>query len=185
MPTLRFSADFSRLDAFEVRLCRPINAIAGVIPVCAYFRLVSRTGDWPLWLAMLLVLPLVYGSEAWRPVAHMAATALVGIVLYKILKHSLLRERPFASHGEVRLLGRPMDRYSFPSGHTLHATSFMVMLAVFFPPVMWLLLPLAVSIAVSRVVLGLHYPSDVLAGAAIGYALARVSLLFAVAPAAA
>jgi len=183
MPSLRFTADFSRLDALEVRLCRPVNAIAQTIPVCSYFRFVSRIGDWPLWVALLLVLPLIYGREAWISVAHMAVTSLAGILIYKALKLSLLRERPFASHRDVHLLSRPMDRYSFPSGHALHATSFMVMLAAFVPPVMWLMLPLAVSIALSRVVLGLHYPSDVLAGAMIGFALARVSLLVAAVPA--
>lgn len=183
MPYPRMTADFSRLDAFEVRLCRPANRAARFIAVRGYFRFVSRIGDWPLWVAVLAVLPMVYGAGAWRPVAHMAATAIVGIGLYSVLKHTLLRERPFASHREVLLLGRPMDRYSFPSGHTLHAAAFMVMLAAWFPAVMWLMLPLALSIAASRVVLGLHYPSDVLAGALIGYALGRISLLFATFPA--
>lgn len=186
MPGLRltpgFVADFSRLDAFEVRHCRPVNAIARAIPVCSFFRFVSRIGDWPLWVALLLTLPVVYGHAAWAPVAHMAATAVVGILIYKALKRSLLRERPFASHSEVHLFGKPMDRYSFPSGHTLHACCFMAMLATFFPLAMWLMLPLAVSIALSRGVLGLHYPSDVLAGAMIGFALAKSSLLFAAAP---
>ena len=183
MPSFRFTADFSRLDAFEVRLCLPVNAIAQAFPVCSYFCLVSRIGDWPLWVALLLVLPLIYGNAAWVPVAHMAATAAAGILVYRILKLSLLRERPFASHEGVHLFGHPMDRYSFPSGHTLHATAFMVMLGAFFPPVMWLLLPLAVSIALSRVVLGLHYPTDVLAGALIGFALGKISLVFAALPA--
>lgn len=179
MPTLRFTADFSRLDAFEVRLCRPFNAIARALPVRSYFRFVSRIGDWPLWVALLLVLPMVYGREAWGPVAHMSVTSVVGILVYKALKQSLIRERPFASHSDVLRLSQPMDRYSFPSGHTLHAVSFTVMLAGFYPPVMWLVLPLAVSIALSRIVLGVHYPTDVLAGAMLGFVLARVSLLFA------
>jgi len=59
----------------------------------------------------------------------------------------------------------------------------MVLLAAWFPLVMWLMLPLALSIALSRVVLGLHYPSDVLAGAAIGFTLAKLSLLLLSVPA--
>ena len=176
MRTLRITADFARLDAFEVRLCRPVNAFAQTGFVRAYFCIVSRIGDWPLWVALLLALPLLYDQSAWLPVAHMAATSAVGILVYKVLKLTLVRERPFASYAEVQLFTRPMDRYSFPSGHTLHATAFMVMLASYYPGLFWLMLPVAVSIALSRVVLGLHYPSDVLAGAVIGFALARISL---------
>lgn len=176
MPALRFSANFARLDAFEVRLCRPVNAAARAIPIRAYFRFVSRIGDWPLWVGLLLALPLAFGEQALGPAVHMAVTAIGGIIIYKLLKLSLVRERPFASHRDVHLFSQPMDRYSFPSGHTLQATCFMVMLATFFPPLMWLLLPLAISIALSRVVLGLHYPTDVVAGALIGYFLATVSL---------
>ena len=48
-----------------------------------------------------------------------------------------------------------------------------------FPELLWVLLPLAALIAASRVVLGLHYPSDVIAGAAIGAALAELGLSLA------
>lgn len=176
MRTLRITADFARLDAFEVRLCKPVNAFAQMHVVRSYFCFVSRIGDWPLWVSLLLALPVIYGNVAWPAVAHMAATSAVGILVYKALKLTLVRERPFASYAEVQLFSRPMDRYSFPSGHTLHATAFMVMLASYYPALFWPMLPLAISIALSRVILGLHYPSDVVAGAAIGFVLARLSL---------
>ena len=66
----------------------------------------------------------------------------------------------------------PLDRYSFPSGHTLHAVCFAWQAVAHFPALSWTLVPVAALIALSRVVLGLHYPTDVLAGAAIGALLA-------------
>jgi undecaprenyl-diphosphatase len=72
---------------------------------------------------------------------------------------------------------RALDRYSFPSGHTLHAVSFTILAVHSFPELAWLLVPFAALIAASRVVLGLHYPSDVAAGALIGAALATLSMV--------
>src|SRR5207253_1283157 len=81
-----------------------------------------------------------------------------------------VRERPFITHTAIDPAAAPLDRYSFPSGHTLHAVSFAWQASAHFPELAWVLLPLAALIAGSRVVLGLHYPTDVVAGAAIGAA---------------
>ena len=97
-------------------------------------------------------------------------------MLYRFLKHRLVRERPFITHASIQLAGRPLDRFSFPSGHTLHAVAFSVIACTGFPWLVFLLVPATLLIALSRVVLGLHYPSDVLAGAAIGLGVACTTL---------
>ncbi len=181
VPAGRLESGFSRLDAFEGRLCIPCNEFARIRPVGLYFTAVSRLGDGIAWYAMLAVLPLVYGFSAVLPTLAMGLTALVGVLLYKVLKATLVRERPFASHMGVEPVTPPLDRHSFPSGHTMHAVAFTVQLAVYFPQVAWIMLPFAVSVALSRVILGLHYPTDVMAGAAVGWGLAQTSLLLAAA----
>ena len=70
----------------------------------------------------------------------------------------------------------PLDEFSFPSGHTLHAVAFTLVALTYYPLLAWLLIPFSASVAASRVVLGLHYPSDVLAATVIGSALAGVAL---------
>ena len=179
MPVAKLQRGFARLDALEGRLCVPVNLIARNDFVRSYFTAVSRLGDGIAWYAMLAVLPIAFGDAAWRPTLVMTLTALIGVLIYKLLKDNLVRERPFASHLDVNPVTKPLDQYSFPSGHTMHATAFIVQLSTYYPDVMWLMLPFAVSVALSRVVLGLHYPSDVLAGVLIGWALARTSLLLA------
>jgi undecaprenyl-diphosphatase len=174
-------AAFARLDSLEVRLCLPANSAARFPLVRNYFAAVSRLGDGVAWYTLLAVLPLVTGWSAILPCLHMALTGLAGVAIYKILKRRLVRERPFHSHRGVRALVSPLDRYSFPSGHTLHATSFTVMLAHYHPQLMWLVVPFAASVALSRVVLGLHYPTDVLAGGLLGWLLAAGSLALFVA----
>lgn len=176
MRDVKLVASFSRLDAFEARLCLPCNHVARIPAVRLYFRAVSRLGDGALWYALLAALPVAYGAGAILPTALMAVTALLGVLLYTLLKRVLLRERPFASQPGVEAISAPLDRYSFPSGHTLHATCFLVLLAHYFPPVALLLLPFGLSVAASRVVLGLHYPTDVLAGALLGWGLACTAL---------
>ena len=89
------------------------------------------------------------------------------------------RPRPCAADGRIRAWIAPLDEFSFPSGHTLHAVSFTVVALAHYPVLAWLLLPFTASVAISRVVLGLHYPSDVLAATTIGVALASLSLWIA------
>ena len=72
---------------------------------------------------------------------------------------------------------RPLDQFSFPSGHTLHAVVFATVAIADYPQLAFLPIPFAFLVALSRMVAGLHYPSDVLAGAAIGAAIADISLV--------
>jgi undecaprenyl-diphosphatase len=162
----------ARIDAAEYGLCRRINRGASRSVVRQTFRMASRLGDGIVWYALLLALPILYGAPGVRPAIGMALTGVLGVALYKGLKRVVVRERPFITHLGISLGAAPLDRYSFPSGHTLHAVSFTWQAVANFPELGWVLVPLAALIAASRVVLGLHYPTDVLAGAAIGSMLA-------------
>jgi undecaprenyl-diphosphatase len=168
----------ARFDMAEYRLCREFNRGADLVGVRVLFQSASRLGDGMVWYLLIGTLLLVYGRAAVRPALVMAVTGLIGILIYKWLKRRLLRERPFIRHPGITLAMPPLDRYSFPSGHTLHAVSFTWLAVERFPELAWILIPLAGLIAASRVVLGLHYPSDVLAGGAIGAALAMLAQNF-------
>jgi undecaprenyl-diphosphatase len=171
------SADiFQRVDAYEQAVCRRLNRGCHRPAVRELFRVVSRLGDGVFWYLLLLFVPVAYGEAGLLPAAQMGVMALAGIGIYKLLKHRLVRERPYITFDGILAGTPPLDRYSFPSGHTLHAVCFTTIAASHFPELAWLLVPFALLVATSRVVLGLHYPSDVLAGAALGAALAAVGL---------
>jgi undecaprenyl-diphosphatase len=73
-------------------------------------------------------------------------------------------------------MGKTLDQFSFPSGHTMHAVGFSIVALSYHPELFWLLVPFAALVALSRPILGLHYPSDVVAGAALGALIASISL---------
>jgi undecaprenyl-diphosphatase len=176
MKAAGLSTFMARIDAAEVRLCRRLNRGASFALSRRLFQIASRLGDGIAWYILILALPVIYGAAALRPAIVMALTGVLGVAIYSLLKRLLVRERPFMRHASIDRAAAPLDRYSFPSGHTLHAVSFAWQAVAHFPELAWVLLPLAGLIAASRVVLGLHYPSDVLAGAAIGGALAELGL---------
>jgi undecaprenyl-diphosphatase len=129
------------------------------------------------WYALMASMPLWLGvTEGLRAALHMLAVGAVGLALYKVLKRTLVRERPFVGLVGIECAMPPLDRYSFPSGHTLHAVAFSTLGVAFVPALAVVLVPFAILVAASRVVLGLHYPSDVLVGAALGAGLAAGSL---------
>lgn len=168
------NAFMARIDAAEYGLTRMLNRGAAFAAPRLVFRLASRLGDGIIWYLLIVLLPVLYGAAALRPAIVMALTGVLGLTIYTLLKRVFVRERPFITHAAIDVKGAPLDRYSFPSGHTLHAVSFAWQATAHFPELGWVLVPLATLIAGSRVVLGLHYPSDVLAGAAIGVALAEL-----------
>lgn len=168
---------FARVDAFEFGLCERLNRACRRESVRNLFRVVSRLGDGVFWYVLMLLIPVRYGEAGLRTSLLMAAVGALGWLLYKLLKSHLVRERPYITFERIRPGTAPLDRYSFPSGHTLHAVAFTWIAVTQFPALAWGLVPFAVLVAASRVVLGLHYPSDVLAGGALGAALALGGLL--------
>ncbi len=158
----------ARFDHAEYRLCRRLNRGVEHTWVRVLFQTASRLGDGVIWYALMIALPFLHGAQGLRVALLMLATGAAGLAVYKLLKRTFVRERPFIRHAGISLAQAPLDRYSFPSGHTLHAVAFAWQACAAFPELSVVLVPLALTIAASRGVLGLHYPTDVLVGALLG-----------------
>ncbi len=167
---------FLRVDLAERRLCLAATAVARRRALRQIFRTVSRLGDGVAWYLVMAAMPLLLGRAGLLVAAQMGLTGIAGLVLYKQLKGRLVRERPYIGLVGIECAMAPLDRYSFPSGHTLHAVCFTMLAVAHVPQLALVLVPFASLVAMSRVVLGLHYPTDVLAGAALGALLATCSL---------
>ncbi len=165
------------LDKLEIGVCLRINRVGRRRRVKRLFAVISRLGDGAFWVSMGVSLLMIQGAAGLPAIVQVGLTSVVGTIVYKALKHRLVRERPYIAHQDIACGTPPLDRYSFPSGHTLHAVMFTVMFGYFEPLLLVLVLPFALLVAASRVILGLHYPSDVVVGALIGAALAAASLV--------
>lgn len=156
--------------------CLRVNRWGQWLGVRRFFAVISRLGDGVFWYTLMAALILVDGRDGLAASAHLAITGVIALSLYKLLKRWTRRPRPFAADVRIRAWIAPLDEFSFPSGHTLHAVAFTLVALAHYPMLAPLLIPFAAAVAISRVVLGLHYPSDVLAATAIGSALAALSL---------
>jgi undecaprenyl-diphosphatase len=165
------------IQRWDRTLCVRLNGTLRFSVVLHGFRAVSWLGDGIFWYALMLALLLQQGRGAATAVVHMVCVGFVCTAVYKALKRSTLRPRPYEVLSVVARGAAPLDAFSFPSGHTLHAVAFTLVAATYYPWLAALLAPFTLLVAASRVVLGLHYPSDVLAGAAIGASIAGFSFL--------
>ncbi|EQD28968.1 Phosphatidic acid phosphatase type 2/haloperoxidase [mine drainage metagenome] len=164
-------------QALGLRLCLRANRWGARRVVGALFRLVSRLGDGVFWYVLMAVLSVFGGERGLRATVEMAATGLLALTLYRLLKHWTQRPRPFRSVDGIVAHVPPLDEFSFPSGHTLQAVSFSLIACAWFPMLTPLLLVFTLLVAASRIVLGLHYPSDVLAASVIGLVLGSGALV--------
>jgi undecaprenyl-diphosphatase len=164
-----------RIDERDQKLMRKVNGWRAPKWLRLWMLAATRGGDGWLWYAMAAVVA-VYGGEQRVPAIAAAASATgVGIAVFMKLKRVIGRKRPCAitTHCWASLL--PPDQFSFPSGHTITAFSVAVALGMFYPEMRPGLFFCATSIAASRILLGMHFLSDVIAGAMLGGLLGFVS----------
>lgn len=173
--TGKTAAYLHQISQWDRAWCLRLNRASRWKVVRLAFRAVSRLGDGVFWYSLMLALLAWDGLRAAVPVLHMGAVGFASLLIYKWLKGKTLRPRPFEINRDIFLSVAPLDKFSFPSGHTLHAVAFSVVLLAYYPTLAWVALPFTALVAASRVVLGLHYPTDVLAGALIGAAIATLS----------
>lgn len=166
-----------QLNNRELPLCLIFNRANQLKPISTTFAIVSRLGDGIIWYVIMALLPFIYGNSAIAVSVHMGFVGITGLVIYKILKSSTERARPYNLNNDILHNVAALDQFSFPSGHTMHAVSFSSVMLGYYPEWTVVLVPFAIMIALSRVVLGLHYPSDVFFGALLGLGIAKLSFV--------
>ena len=157
-----------RVAACDMAVCGLLNGISRRRSVKNFFAAVSRLGDGWFWYGLMILLPLIYGESGVAASLLMLRVGVLNYIIYKIVKELTGRPRPCAVHSGIAVGTAPLDQYSFPSGHTMHAVAFSLVAIAQHGELAWMLVPFAGCVALSRMILGLHYPTDVIAGGVIG-----------------
>ncbi len=141
-------------------------------------RWISHSGDGHLYVA---IASLVYlqASAAYLDFIKVGLLAfLIELPCFMLLKALIKRDRPFVQLSDCHISIQPSDKFSMPSGHTAAAFLMAGLISHFYVEYSAIAYCWASLIGMSRVVLGVHYPSDILAGALLGSCSVFVSLVY-------
>ena len=163
----------------DLKGCIYLNHWSHSERIAAFFKIISRLGNGVFWYGMLILVWIMQGLVYTMQIIYLILGSTLGTFIYKVLKIKTVRPRPYQVHQVIRLGEHPLDHFSFPSGHTLHAVMATTVLGYVAPLLLMLMLPFTILVAVSRMVLGLHYPSDVAVGAILGGMMAIAIVLTA------
>lgn len=156
------------LYEMECRLFRRINQHFERRMLNAYFRMITNIGGAVLEIALVLFL-LIFAHGPLHLTAIACAVSLItSHIIVQIFKRCFPRKRPYLILDGTNHPMNPLQDNSFPSGHSTAIFAVITPLILLHPSLSLILLPIGLSVAVSRIFLGLHYPSDVLSGILLG-----------------
>ncbi len=175
---MTISRVWSSLSAPDYMLMHRVNRWMAPAWVRWWMIGATRGGDGWFWAACGLILLLSHDAARYSALLSAALSTFCGILLFRVLKIAVGRQRPCEKepHCWAKLL--PPDRFSFPSGHSITAFAVAVPLGHFYPAAEPGLLFLAFNVAISRILLGMHFLSDVLAGVLLGVGLGYSAVWF-------
>ena len=168
-------AVWDQIESNDYRLMRRVHRWRAPRWFRILMILMTRMGDGWLWYSLGLILVVYGGEHRFQAIGAASSGALMGILLFRVLKRASKRKRPCEIEPHCWSSILPPDKYSFPSGHTITAFAVALPVGLFYPELQGVLLAVALLIASSRIILGMHFLSDVLAGSAIGALLGFLS----------
>lgn len=168
-------ADIAVLEFFNVTIASPV--------LDRFFIYICDFSIW-VWPLVVLILAILWKGEArgrWMVLLAVVAIAIIDPAVYRVLKPLFGRLRPCHETALewIRLIDGCGGKYGFPSSHAANLFGIAVVIGSFYRRTRYYLYPLAVLVAIGRIYLGIHYPSDVVAGAVFGAAVGFVVIFIA------
>ena len=167
---------FYRAQQWDDRALLAMARLRCQVRINLLFHLITKTGNGFFYVGVACLVGL-FDPDRFANFMTAAVSAFsLGLTAHPLIKKGVRRLRPYETHSEVRVDFKPLDRFSFPSGHTTHAFLMASLLIAFYPSLMVPAFLWAVMVGLSRVFLGVHYPTDVLAGMVLGLVCGMLGL---------
>jgi undecaprenyl-diphosphatase len=164
------------LEQRDLRLMRKVHRWRAPRWIRFLMLLMTRLGDGPLWYGLGITLLFCGGPHRFRALAVSGAAGLASVAIFLQIKLLSRRKRPCQIEPHCWSMITPPDQLSFPSGHTMTAFALAISFGFFYPELQLCLLLLAAAIAVSRIILGMHFLTDVLVGMLLGVGIGIASV---------
>lgn len=162
---MRFLLNFHDI---ECRLFKKVNRYYEKKYLNLFFRTVTNFGGAAFLIVVLLML-ITFPSYQIKMAAISSALALtLSHIPVQIVKKIYPRQRPYIILENTNIVSNPLKDHSFPSGHTTAIFSVIIPFILLIPILSFVLIPLGLLVGISRIYLGLHYPTDVMAGGVLG-----------------
>lgn len=170
----------ARLPTVDARAYELLNGLPHTRLSDRYLSLVSDLGEGAGWASAGVLLASLDGARGRR--AALASTAAAGlgtVVAQRLLKPIFRRNRPWFTREAARVVGTRTPDHSFPSGHSAASFAAATALSAFYPRARPILFITAATVGLTRVHLGHHFLSDVVAGAMLGCGIGGAMALVA------
>lgn len=165
-----------QITHFDVVSFLWFNRFHSFRPLTNFFRGISHTGDGHIYIGLAVLALLSQETQHIDWVKSVLLAFLFELPIFMTLKVLFKRARPFVQLSKCYQAVQPSDEFSIPSGHTAAAFLVATLIAYFYIDLAPLVFVWASLIGISRVFLGVHYPTDIAAGAVLGIACSSISL---------
>ncbi len=164
------------IEQRDLRLMRRLHRWRAPRAIRILMLIMSRLGNGWLWYSLGIFILICGGQNRYRAFFAGALAALVAILIFQRVKPLSRRRRPCEIEPHCWAVISPPDRFSFPSGHAMTSFAIAVAVGCFYPQCQPCLLAVAALIAVSRIIVGMHFLTDIIVGASMGALIGYLSV---------